>query len=156
MGARNELGAVLRAAQKQQPWHYALSGIKEHELTLASLIGMTTLQAHSLLLVCGLSKKCCRTIAPKPDVVAKSDAVAKPDAWKAFAIQQNLNEEYFYFARHKVQGFSGDERVYWVGIGCLAAKPSVNPKSQFLLFKTPYDFLAKKVGKFLLSQKRSC
>jgi hypothetical protein len=53
-----------------------------------------------------------RTIAPKPDVVAKSDVVAKPDAWKAFAIEQNLNEEYFYFDRHKVKEYTGDERVY--------------------------------------------
>jgi hypothetical protein len=36
-----------------------------------------------------------------------------------------------------VKEYTGDERVYWVGIGCSAAKPSVNPKSQFLLFKTP-------------------
>jgi hypothetical protein len=63
----------------------------------------TTVQAQSLLLVCGLSKKCIRTIAPKPNVVAKSNVVAKPDAWKAFAIEQNLNEEYFYFDRHKVK-----------------------------------------------------
>ncbi len=103
IGARNELRAVLRAAQKRRPWHYALNGVSDHELTLASLIGMTTVQAQSLLLVCGLSKKCCRTIAPKPDVVAKSDVVAKPDALKAFAIEQNLNEEYFYFDRHKVK-----------------------------------------------------
>jgi hypothetical protein len=104
---------------------------------------MPTVKAQSLLLVCDLSKKCRRTIAPKPDVVAKADVVAKPGTWTAFAIAQNLNEEYFYFDRHKVKEYTGDERVYWVGIGCLVAKPSVNPKSQFLLFKTPAQLSGK-------------
>jgi hypothetical protein len=43
--ARHELGAVLRAAQKRRPWHYALSGVATHDLTLASLLRMTPEQS---------------------------------------------------------------------------------------------------------------
>jgi hypothetical protein len=44
---------------------------------------------------------------------------------------------YFYFDRYMVKQYTGADRVYWVGLGCSASQPSVNPKSQFELFKTP-------------------
>ena len=49
IGARHELGAALRATQKRRPWHYALNGVSDHELTLASLIGKTSAQTERLL-----------------------------------------------------------------------------------------------------------
>jgi hypothetical protein len=55
--ARHELGDVLRAAPKRRPWHYALSGVATHDLTLASLLCMTPEQSDHLLLLCGLSMK---------------------------------------------------------------------------------------------------
>ena len=47
--ARPELGAVLRAAQKRQPWYYALSGVASDDLTLASLLHLTPEQSDQLL-----------------------------------------------------------------------------------------------------------
>ena len=93
ISARHELGAALRAAQKQRPWHYALNGVSDHELTLASLIGMTSAQTERLLLVCGLSKKKWRA-----ETKSQSSSrglqevgfyyVVSPDASQAFAAEQ--------------------------------------------------------------------
>jgi hypothetical protein len=137
IGARHELGAALRAAQKRRPWHYALNGVSDHELTLASLIVMTSEQTERLLLVCGLSRKKWRPSSSGGLQEVGFYSVVSPDAWEAFAVDQNLKAGYFYFDRHKVKQYTGADTVYWVGIGCSASQPSVNPKSQFELFKTP-------------------
>jgi arabinogalactan endo-1,4-beta-galactosidase len=64
--------------------------------------------------------------------------VVSPDAWEAFAVEQNLKAGYFYFDCYKkVKQYTGADRVCWVGIGYSASQPSVNPISQFKLFKKP-------------------
>jgi hypothetical protein len=46
--ARHEIGAVLQAAQKFHPWHYAPSGVTTNDLTWASLLRMMPEQSYQL------------------------------------------------------------------------------------------------------------
>jgi hypothetical protein len=104
---------------------------------------MTPEQSDQLLLLCGLSMEW------KPSHNNKSDGdnkqenkiQAKPNchAWEIFAVEQNLKEGYFYFDRHNVKEHTGDQKVYWLGVGLSSGKGSclaVNP-SQFQMSKTP-------------------
>jgi hypothetical protein len=149
--ARHELGAVLRAAQKCHPWHYALSGITTDDLTLAALLRMTPEQSDQLLLVCGLSMKWKPRHNNKSDGDEKQNKIqAKPNrhAWEIFAVEHNLMEEYFYFNRHQVKEHTGDQKVYWLGVGFSSDKGSclaVHPKSQFQMSKTPSRLSHKEV-----------
>ena len=110
------------------------------DLAFSSLIGMTMDKTECLLLVCGLSKRWVSTKSQKGDAGGEiQEFLVKPEvhAWEVFAIEQNLKQEYFYFDRYKVKEYTGDQKVYWIGIGSSRAKPSVNPKSQFEIHKTP-------------------
>jgi hypothetical protein len=161
--ARHELGAVLRAAQKRRPWHYALSGAATHDLTLASLLRMTPEQSDQLLLLCGLSMEW------KPSHNNKSDGdnkqenkiQAKPNrhAWEIFAVEQNLKEEYFYFDRHKVKEHTGDQKVYWLGVGLSSPKrflPCGESKKSVSNVKDPTTSFWRRSSEFVLFQKRFC
>ena len=141
--ARHELGTVLRAAQKRRPWHYALGGVTNNDLTLASLLRMTPEQSDQLLLICGLSTKWKpRHEKSDGDEQNQNKMQAKPNrhAWELFAVEQNLMHHYYYFDRHQVKEHTADQKVYWLGVGISADTHSceaVNPKTQFEFSKTP-------------------
>jgi hypothetical protein len=86
---------------------------------------------------------------------------AKPNrhGWEIFAVEQNLKEEYFYFDRHKVKEHTGDQKVYWLGVGLSSDKGSCLAGIQKVSFncqRPHHVFLAKKFGEFVIFQKRFC
>jgi lipid II:glycine glycyltransferase (peptidoglycan interpeptide bridge formation enzyme) len=69
---------------------------------------MTSAQTERLMLVCGLSKKKWRAETKSQSSSGGLQevgfyCVVSPDAWEAFAVEQNRKAGYFYFDCYKVK-----------------------------------------------------
>jgi hypothetical protein len=120
------LGAALCEHRCSRQWHYAIDMEETDQDSLASYLGITHKQLHSLLLASGLA-----SYHGKKFHLRKSEGRSLSYSWQQFIVEQSHEG---YFDRYSIN----NKKHMWIGLGLRKKKiVLLNSRQEQLPFFTP-------------------